>query len=106
MSESVRELLAITYCETCACDTMPSERTGCCFFCDTLLVPQRSEPEPEALSPKPVPKATRRRSRLRYLYGTCAQGHVLNEETAFIVEGRLRCRICRLEAKKRYRERK
>jgi hypothetical protein len=100
VSASVRELLGITYCETCACETMPSERTGCCFFCDTSLVPQRSEPEQGTLSPKPASKATRRRSpRVRYLRGTCARGHVLNEETAFIVEGRLRCRICRLEAK-------
>jgi hypothetical protein len=42
MSASLREVLGIVYCKTCGCDTMPSEHTGCCFFCDTLLVPKRS----------------------------------------------------------------
>jgi hypothetical protein len=102
MSEAVRELLGISYCETCACDTIPSERTGCCFVCDTVLVAQRSAPAPGAPFPKPLPKpkATRGRSpRLRHLHGTCVRGHVLSKETAFIREGRLRCRICSLEAK-------
>jgi hypothetical protein len=96
MSESVRELLGIAHSETCGCDTMPSERTGCCFFCDTSLVRQGSKPARGAASPKPAPKAARRRSpRGRYLYGTYAHGHVLSDETAFIVEDRLRSAVSR-----------
>jgi hypothetical protein len=100
MSEPVRELLGITYCETCACDTIPSERTGRCFFCNALLVHPRSRRGPRTASVEAPTKAASRRSpRPRALYGTCAQGHALNEETAEILAGRLRCRVCRLASK-------
>lgn len=39
-----RRILGIAFCPTCDCDTMPLERTGCCGFCDTLLV----DPNPDA----------------------------------------------------------
>jgi len=33
-----RELLGIVYCHRCRVDTIPNDRTGRCFFCDTQLV--------------------------------------------------------------------
>jgi hypothetical protein len=33
-----RAVLGIVYCPVCEQDTMPSDRTGCCLFCDTLIV--------------------------------------------------------------------
>ncbi len=33
-----RETLGIVYCHRCRVDTIPNERTGSCFFCDTQLL--------------------------------------------------------------------
>lgn len=40
-AEVSRDVLGIVFCETCQEDTMPDDRTGCCFFCGTQLVPPR-----------------------------------------------------------------
>lgn len=36
--EATRAAMGIEFCARCGCDTMPSEITGRCFFCDTQLV--------------------------------------------------------------------
>lgn len=38
-----RTILGIVYCHVCKQDTMPCERTGICFFCDTQLVAVKKE---------------------------------------------------------------
>lgn len=35
---TTRDILGIHFCPRCRLDTMPDERTGRCFFCDTQIV--------------------------------------------------------------------
>ena len=73
---STRELLNIVFCPTCKVDTMPSDRTGQCFFCDTQLCGPQTKAEAEPAiqycerCDKPIPEE-RVKNRARYCSDHC-----------------------------------
>lgn len=48
-ADAVREALNVTFCPTCGCDTMPNDRTGACFFCNTIIDAELAPPEDPAV---------------------------------------------------------
>lgn len=57
-ADEIRALLNIHFCGRCGCDTMPDDRTGRCFWCDTRLVGPKTRPanvKSEIAPPLPAP---------------------------------------------------
>jgi hypothetical protein len=84
--EEIRRVLNIHFCPTCAVDTMPSDKDGQCFFCGTLLIEEKRQPEPEPEPPKVGPNGLRLCRNLLH--------EMTEENTSSPGRGGKRCRAC------------